>query len=279
MVADLRLGGYAESTSGQYVRCARNFVAHFMKPPAQLDREQVRSFFVHLLDRGASSFVVKMHVAAVRFLYERTLGMPEIVVELRYPKTPSPVPEILSGTEVFALLDALASTKLRAAVMTAYGTGLRVSEVCDLQVGDIDSKRMLIRVRNGKGGKSRYVMLPARLLDVLREYWRRTRPEGPYLFPTGGDPSKPVSKKTLETAVRKAAIAAGLTKRVTPHVLRHSFASHLLQLGADIRQIQLLLGHRSIETTSRYTHLSPRHIAAVKSPLDALGTPEAAPLG
>jgi site-specific recombinase XerD len=160
--------------------------------------------------------------------------------------------------------------------MTAYGAGLRVGETCRLQAGDIDSRRMLIRIRAGKGGRDRYVMLAERLLFNLREYWSATRPPGPHLFP-GSDGS--ISPNTIQNAIRKAAEDAGLKKRVTMHILRHTFASHMLEMGADIRQIQLVLGHKSIQTTARYTHMTRSQVAAMGSPLDVLGTDEGARLG
>lgn len=279
MVEELRLSGYSDGTQDAYLRSAKKFVAHFMRPPEVLSEDEVRGYFVHMLENGASRSTQKMHLAAVKFLYARALKTPEIVQGLRYPKVPVPVPDVLSGTEVLDLLDAMTSLKHQVAVMTAYSCGLRVSEVCVLQTCDIDGKRMLIKVREGKGGKGRYVPLAQRLLWTLREYWRATRPAGSYLFPSKRDPHEPMTTRSLEKAVRVAAEAAGLDKRVTPHVLRHTFASHMLQMGADIRQIQLVLGHQSIQTTARYTHMSPRHIAAVGSPLDALGTPEGEPLG
>lgn len=276
MVEDLRLRGYASSTEENYVRYAKRFVAYFMRPPSELDAEKVREFFVHLVEEGSSPANRKMFTAAVRFLYEITLKQPEVVADLPYPKVPVRLPEILSGTEVLDLLDAMTSLKHQVAVMTAYSAGLRVGEVCALTAGDIDSKRMVIHVRDSKGGRDRYVMLSERLLWVLREYWAGTRPDGPYLFPGR---SGHISAESIQKAIRKAATAAGLTKRVTMHVLRHTFASHLLEMGADIRQIQLVLGHQSIQTTARYTQMSIAQIAAVGSPLDILGTEEAATLG
>ena len=279
MVEDLRLKGYAQSTQREYVRCATNFVRRFMRPPTELDADDVRAFLVELVDDGKSPSVRKMYTAAIRFLYKVTLKRPEVVADLLYPKVPIRVPEILSGTEVLRLFEAIESPKYRTAMKVAYGTGLRSSEVCRLQVSDIDSQRMVVRVREGKGAKDRYTMLPEQLLCALRGYWRATRPDGPYLFPSPTKPGEPMSPRSLEQAVREAVQAAGLTKRVTPHTLRHCFATHMLAMGADIRQLQIVLGHSSIKTTARYTHMSKRHIAAVASPLDLLGTEQAAVLG
>lgn len=279
MVEDLRLKGYAESTRREYLRCSRGFVRHFMRAPDELGADDVRAFLVHLLDEGKSASVRKMYTAAIRFLYVVTLKRPEVVADLLYPKVPIKLPEILSGTEVLRLFAAMESAKYRTAMKVAYGTGLRSSEVCRLEVSDIDSKRMVVRVRAGKGAKDRYTMLPEQLLWVLRAYWKATRPAGPYLFPSRMKPTEPMSPSSLVVAVRKAATAAGITKDVTPHTLRHTFATHLLAMGADIRQIQVVLGHNSIKTTARYAHMSKRHIAAVASPLDLLGTEEAVVLG
>ncbi|MBW2736888.1 MAG: tyrosine-type recombinase/integrase [Deltaproteobacteria bacterium] len=276
MIEDLRLRGYAESTQTKYVCYARKYVAHFMIPPHKLCGDDVRVFFVHLLDQGASPSVRKMYTAAVRFLYEVTLKSPEVVADLPYPKVPVRLPDILSGSEVLQLLDTMTSLKYKMLVMTAYAAGLRVGEACRLQIGDIDSRRMLIHVRAAKGGRDRYVMLAERLLFNLRQYWAATRPPGLYLFPGRNGPLSPY---TIQEAIRKVAAGAGLKKRVTMHILRHSFASHMLEMGADIRQIQLVLGHGAIQTTARYTHMTRSQVAAMGSPLDVLGTDEGARLG
>jgi integrase/recombinase XerD len=229
--------------------------------------------------KKAGVFVHRMHVAAIRFLYAITLRRPEVVGWLVWPKTPRSLPVVLSGTEVFAVLEAIKSPKYRAILMCAYGSGLRVSEACALTPADIDSKRMVIHVRDGKRGRDRYVMLGERLLAALRTWWRIERParEG-YLFP-GAAAGKHVSPETVRNALKKAAAGAGLEKRTYPHLLRHSFATHLLESGTDIRVIQRLLGHGSIRTTERYTHVSAAHIRRTKSPLDLLGTEAGKPLG
>jgi site-specific recombinase XerD len=219
-----------------------------------------------------------MYVAALRFLFAVTLKRPEVVATVPWPKVPRKLPDILSGEEVERLLSAVRSLKHRALLMTAYGAGLRISEACTLEVGDIDSKRMMIHVREGKRGKDRYVMLSQKLLDTLRLHWRRLHPRGRYLFP-GAFPGAPITPSAVSLVLRKAVAAAGLTKRVTFHALRHGFATHLLEAGEDIRTIQRLLGHTSIQTTARYTAVSKAHIARTRSPLDMLGTPAARAFG
>lgn len=273
MGQDLRLRRYSENTIREYLRSAKRFVAYFMRHPSGLGAKEVRAYLMHRVESGASPSVQKMDVAAIRFLYAVTLNRPEVIAEMVWPKVPWRLPSILSDGEVSSLLDGFRSPKMRLVVMTTYSGGLRVLEACRLEPGDIDSRRMLLRVREGKGGRERWVMLSERLLDSLREYWRQFRPSGPYLFP-GRDGRGHVCPTTVQRAVREAAQQAGLSKRVTPHVLRHCFATHLLEDGADIREIQLLLGHRSIETTSRYVHVSRRHLARLKSPLDRLDAPE-----
>jgi site-specific recombinase XerD len=268
MIEDLQLRRYAPSTSEQYVACARSLVAYHMRPPTQLDERDVRRFLLHLvLERRVGAATQKMHIAGIKFLYEHTLGRPEVVVTIPWPKVRQKLPDILSGTEVDKLLEALESTTYRAIVMTAYAVGLRISEVCRLETGDIDAKRRVIHVRHAKGGRDRYVPLPERVYFTLREYWKAVRPKGPYLFP-GQQPGTCVSHAAVRKNLKAAADKARITKHVTPHVMRHSFATHLLELGTDIRVIQMLLGHRSIRTTLRYTRVTTRLIAGTTSPVD-----------
>ncbi len=278
MKADLELRGYTEGTQDHYLRQAWRFAGHFMLSPTEMGEDEVRRYLLHLLRvQAVSPHVHKMAVAALKFLYTVTLERPDVSAKVPWPRMPSTVPEILSGTEVVKLLEAVREVKYRAAIMTAYGTGLRISEVCRLEVSHIDSRRMLILVRQGKRRCDRYVMLPDRLLECLRAYWRAMRPVAPHLFPgrQGGSMSPDSVRKALHAAAR----SAGLQKRVTPHVLRHSFATHLLEAGTDIRVVQVLLGHKSIRTTAQYTQVSRRHLARVRSPLDVLGTEEGELLG
>jgi len=236
---------------------------------------EVRQFLLHLAtERKVGPATRKMHVAALKFLYEKTLRRPEVVAHIPWPKVPQGLPDILSGTEVDQLLTTIGSTKHRAIVMTTYGTGLRIGEVCGLQVGDIDSRRMLIHIHAGKGGRDRFVPLPERVLFALRRYWVAERLTGRILFP-GQEPGRPLAASTVRKRLHEAAAKAGLDKRVTPHVLRHAFATHLLELGTDLRVIQMLLGHRSIRTTVRYTRVTDKHVARTQSPIDVLGTAKA----
>jgi site-specific recombinase XerD len=273
MAVDLRLRGMSPVTQRMYLGCAQRFAAYHHQSPTALGEAAVRAFLDHLVSaRHVSRATLGVYVAALHFLYRITLDRPEVVRRIRYPRRVTErLPEILSPAEVEQLLAAVRSLKHRAMVMAAYGAGLRVSELCALTAADIDSGRMLIRVRAGKGDKDRYVMLSARLLATLRVYWRQRPPRGDYLFPSPRS-GQPLSRKAVWHVLRRAARRARLRKRVTPHVLRHSFATHLLEAGADIRVIQVLLGHQSLRTTARYALVSRAHVGTVQSPLDTLPT-------
>jgi len=279
MEADLRLQNLRPATQKAYLRYAYDYARYHMKSPAEMGEEEVREYLLHLLDeRKLKPSSVKVHAAALKFLYEVTLKRPDVVQSIRMPRVHRKVPEILSGSEVETFVGSLASLKYRALVMTMYGAGLRVSEACKLEIEDIDSKRMVIRVRDGKGGRGRYAKLAERMLEVLREYYRHEKPPGPYLFP-GQPADRPLSTSSVRKAVREAVEACPISKKVTPHVLRHSFATHLLETGTDIRIIQVLLGHRSIRTTQLYAQVSTNQVSRTKSPLDLLGTKEGKVLG
>lgn len=279
MEADLRLQNYQPRTQVEYLRCAVKLAEHFMRSPEELGKEDVRGYLLHLLQvRKLRPSSMKVHIASLKFLYGVTLGRPEVVESLRMPRMRKKLPEVLSGSEVYGIINAVESVKYRAVVMTTYATGLRVSEVCRLRVSDIDSGRMVIRVQEGKGGRDRYVMLSKKLLKGLRAYFRIERPKGEYLFP-GKAPGSPITPDSVRRVLKAAVKKSGIKKHVTPHVLRHSFATHLLEGGADIRTIQVLLGHQSIQTTQLYAQVSTRHIARTKSPLDLLGTKEGEILG
>lgn len=277
MARDLKLKNYAVGTQAQYLKCCCGFVRYHMKSPMVLGERDIKEYLHRLLMLGSSPEKLKMHVAGLKFLYGETLNRPEVVRRIPWPKVAQKKPDILSGTEVARLLDAVTSLVPCVALMTAYGAGLRVSEVCRLQAEDIDGKRRLIHVRLGKGGKDRYVMLPERLYQALRGYWAKVRPQGGWLFP-GKKKGTHLHPTAVRWALKEAVRTAKLKKRVTPHTLRHSFATHLLELGTDIRVIQALLGHESLRTTTGYTRVGAGLVGRVVSPLDVLGTKQGAVL-
>ncbi|MGH7645494.1 MAG: tyrosine-type recombinase/integrase [Gemmatimonadales bacterium] len=278
MDADLRLRGVSENTRQLYLRCARDFAAYCGRSPAAVGTAEVRTFLRHLVDTQRAPSTCGVYAAALRFLYDVTLDRPAVAARIPRRRVPERLPVILSATEVERLLAAVHAPKHRAILMTAYGTGLRLSEILALQTTDIDGDRLRIRVRAGKGGRDRDVPLSARLLTVLRTYWQETRPPGSYLF-QGTKPGQPISRKAVWHMLRKVAARCRLTKRISPHTLRHCFATHLLEAGTDLRIIQHLLGHRSLRSTARYTFVSRTVLARVQSPLDRLDGlwPAAAP--
>lgn len=279
MKSDLALRNYRPSTQESYLRCAHRLVEYHMMPAEDMGEEEVRTFLLYQREvRGLSASSIKVYVAAFKFLFHHTLGRTDVVKGHFTPRTQKKLPLIPSGSEVEALFRAVNSIKYLALFMTMYGAGLRVSEACRLEVTDIDSKRGLIIVREGKGGRDRYTMLSPRLLETLRAYWREERPPRPFLFP-GLKPDTSLSPDSARRVLKKAVQKSGIQKRVTPHILRHTFATHLLEAGVGIRSIQVLLGHRSIRTTQLYAQVSPEHIAKVTSPLELLGTTEGQVLG
>lgn len=270
MDEDLRLRRKSENTRRAYLRCVREFAAYHGRSPAQMGEVEVRAFLTHLVKvRRVRSSTQGVYAAALRFLYAVTLRRPEMAALIPRPRVVSSLPEILSPGEVERLIGAARSPKQRTILMTAYGAGLRVSEVCRLRTSDIDAERGVIRIRAGKGGHDRDVPLSERLLEALRGYWNETRPPGEYVF-QGTKRGHPISTKAIWHMMRKLARRAGIKKRISPHTLRHCFATHLLEEGTDLRTIQHLLGHRSIRSTVRYTFVSRRVIDRVKSPLDRL---------
>jgi site-specific recombinase XerD len=270
MKADLKLRQYSARTEKSYLYYAARFVRHFGRAPAEMGKGEIREFLLALQARGESASSLKLYVASIRFLYAVTLERPVEVEHIPWPRVVWKLPAVVSRAEVEALLGKIEPLVCRMVVMTAYGTGLRISEALSLETRDIDGKAGIIHVRRGKGGRPRLVMLPRRLLETLREYWRLARPPGPLLFP-GQDRSKPLCPDTVRRAVHCAAAALGIERRVTMHAFRHSFATHLLESGEDLRTIQVLLGHRSIRNTTRYLQVSTQHLARVSSPLDTLG--------
>jgi len=269
MIEEMQLRGMAPQTQVNYIGHVARFARFYQTSPEHLDLEDIRQFHLHLLnDRHLSAEAVNQSVSAIKFLYLRVLEMPWSDDHFPRAKRPQKLPVVLSPEEMSAFFDHIPSLRYRACLMTCYGAGLRVTEAVSLKVADIDSKRMLIRVRQGKGGKDRYAMLSERLLKVLRLWWRSARPQD-YLFP-GWRPGKHMSSESLQTACREAALRAGIAKRVTVHTLRHSFATHMLENGTDVRIIQALLGHARIDTTAHYTAVSTQLISHTLSPLEKL---------
>jgi len=268
MIEDMTVRNLSPATQRSYLHAVTRFSRYFGRSPDLLDVEDVRAYQVYLVAQGISWPALNQKVCALRFFYGVTLNRPEIPERIAYAREPRKLPVILGADEVVRFLEAVPSLKSRTALTTAYAAGLRASEAVSLKVADIDSSRMLIQVRHGKGAKDRVVMLSPQLLAILRTYWRLARPKE-WLFP-GRDESKPIDVQVLYAACRSAAKAAGLAKRVSVHTLRHSFATHLLEGGVDIRIIQVLLGHNSLATTARYTQVATTTIAKTQSPLDRL---------
>ena len=268
MIEDMTVRNLSPATQRSYLHAVAKFSRYFSRSPDRLDIEDVRAFQVFLVSQKISWPALNQTVCALRFFYGVTLNRPEIPERIAYAREPRKLPVILSADEVVRFLEAVPSLKTRTALTTAYAAGLRASEAVSLKVADIDSSRMLIQVRHGKGAKGRTVMLSPQLLAILRTHWRLDRPRE-WLFP-GRDESKPIDVQVLHAACRSATKAAGLAKRVTVHTLRHSFATHLLESGVDIRIIQVLLGHNSLSTTARYTQVATTTIAKTRSPIDRL---------
>jgi integrase/recombinase XerD len=272
MIEDMKLRNYAPLTIKVYVLRVAAFAQHFGRSPESLGAADVRAYLLYLVqEKHASWSYFDQALCALRFLYRVTLGKKWVIDGIGTPKKQKKLPVVLSPAEVARFFEAVTGLKHRAILMTAYAAGLRVSEVVALRVDDIDSQRMVIRIRQAKGHKDRYVMLSPRLLAILREYWKAAR-STELLFP-GNVPDRPITPRTVQKACREAQEAAGLGKRVTVHTLRHSFATHLLEAGTDLRTIQLLLGHRSLSTTAAYTHVSTATLEATQSPLDRLTLP------
>ena len=274
LIEDMTVRGFGAKTRHDYVRHVRTFAAFLGRSPDTATVEELRRFQLHQTETGMQPPSINSAVSALRFFFTVTLDRPDLARRLTVVRQPRKLPAVLSTEEVALLLDAAPGPKYQAALATAYGAGLRVSEVVALKVGDVDSERMLLRVEQGKGRKDRHAMLSPQLLALLRAWWREGRrlgamlPQG-WLFP-GRNPVDPLSTRQLNRAVHAAAEAAGIRKRVTPHTLRHSFATHLLEQDIDIRVIQVLLGHAKLDTTALYTRVATTTIRTVTSPLDRL---------
>jgi integrase/recombinase XerD len=273
MLEELQRRNFAATTITTYLKAVEQFARYFKCRPDRLNHTHLRTYQVYLLrERKLMPHTVRLHVAALRFFFVKTLKRRYLLDDTPYPKAPRRLPSILSVDEVTQVIDAAASLSHRTMLMMLYSTGMRNAELRHLQVVDIDSRRMLIHIRQGKGGRDRFVPLSATLLVTLRAYYRWMRPKT-WLFPgtvDGWRADKPITPKVLWEACVVAARRAGLRKRCFPHLVRHSYATHLLESGADLRTIQLLLGHANVRHTVLYLHLSQRHLQAVANPLDAL---------
>src|SRR5215471_74213 len=270
MLEELQRLDYSYRTANTYIRIVRDFAAYFHQPPDKLGPEHIRQYQAYLFQsKKLSSASVSQYVSALRFLYVKTLRRHFLTEYIPFPKSPRRLPVVLSSEEVTRLIDAARNLYHRTLLMTLYSTAVRRSELCRLKVSDIDSQRMMIRI-HGKGRRDRDVPLSLKLLETLRLYWRWRKPKT-YLFPGRGQRADvPISANTVWLACRQAAQRAGIGKRLSPHSLRHSCATHLLDAGADLRTIQVLLGHSRLEHTLIYLHLSQKHLQAVPNPLDSL---------
>jgi integrase/recombinase XerD len=282
MLEELQRRNYSQGTTRFYIRAVEDFARRFHRPPDRLGPQHIREYQAELFQkRKLSPGTVTRYLSALRFFYVRTLHKAWSITETPYPKRAFRLPTILSQEEVARLIDAALTHFHRILLMTLYATGARNAELTHLKVSDIDSQRMVIHIQGGKGRVDRDVMLSPKLLEELRQHWRGLRARrSVWLFPgnrwhNGG---QPIDTKTTWDACQQAAQRAGIQKRVYPHILRHCFATHLLEAGADLRTIQILLGHRDLKETAIYLHLSQRHLHATASPLDSLPLKESFPL-
>lgn len=273
MLEELQRRNYSSTTIRAYLYAVEEFARYFGKSPDKLSQEQLRQYQLHLLhDRKLTVGTIVGRIAALRFFFVKVLRRPYRQIDLIYPKRPERLPTVLSQEEVARLLDSANNLLDYAMLMTLYATGIRRSELIRLKVEDLDSQRMILHIRQGKGNRDWDVPLAPKLLKTLREYWRWMKPKT-YLFPGmvhNWRADKPLTPKCVWSAVQDAAKRAGIKKRVSPHLLRHSWATHLLENGADLRTIQMLLGHADLESTAVYLHLSRRHLQAVTNPVETM---------
>ncbi len=272
MIEDMRMRKLSGKTQSTYIRAVRHLAGYLGRSPDTATDEDLRRYQLHCVDRGVSPMALNAMITGLRFFFEVTLKRPELMSKMSHIRVARTLPVVLSREEASRLIESARTLKHRTALSVAYGAGLRVSEVVALKVSDIDSQRMLLRVEQGKGKKDRYALLPPLLLERLRTWWRHAHAAGKvlpggYLFP-GLDPLDSMSTRQLNRAVHEAAQAAHIDKRVSMHTLRHSFATHLLEQGENIRTIQVLLGHKKLETTALYTHVATETLRTVLSPLE-----------
>ena len=275
MIEDMTIRNMSPSTQKIYAQAVANFSIYHRRSPDTLTFEDVRAYRLHLIARGLKATSINPIIGALRFFYATTLGQKQVSEQIPYARRADTLPAVLAPDEVVRFLKAVSNLKMRTAFITIYAAGLRVSEVVTLTARDIDSARMVIIIRQAKGRKDRYVMLSEQLLGILRAYWKHTRPQH-FLFP-GPDPARPLTTRSLQRACHEAVEVAGLDKAVTVHTLRHSFATHLLEQGVDIRVIPDLLGHRNIASTTRYTRVAINAIRKIQSPLEHLNFEMPAP--
>ena len=270
MLDELRLRNYADNTVERYLDAVKSFARYFHRSPDRLGREQIREYLLHLVkDRNAAPNTVQIHRAALRFLYVKTLGRQWFDEQVARTRRRPGLPTVLSAEEITRILDRTTNLKHWTMIATFYATGLRCNELRNLKVSDLDSRRMVIHVRIAKGGVPRDIGLSPILLERLKIYWRQLRPKD-WLFPSAMRPDQRLELKSIRMAISTAARRAGIDRRVTPHVFRHSCATHLLEAGADLRTIQVLLGHADIQTTARYLRVSTKRMQTLASPFDAL---------
>ena len=274
MLEELQRHNYSQATIDSYINAVKDFANYFRKSPDLLGAEEVRRYHLHLLNfKKLSAQTVKVRMSALRFFYWKTLKRRDLYFDdLPLPKTPKRLPTVLSPEEIVRLIQAASSLMHRTILILLYATGIRRAELRWLQVTDIDSQRMVIHIQQGKGRRDRDIPMTPLVLQVLREYWLHARPKV-CLFPSpfaGNDPEKPISAKTVWNVVHEAAVAAGLTKRISPHTLRHSFATHHIEGGTDLPVLQSLLGHAELKDTLIYVHLSQNKMRAAVNPLDRL---------
>jgi site-specific recombinase XerD len=274
MIEDMNMRKFKDSTQRDYIRAVKKLADFINKPLTSATKKDMRAFQLHLIDKGASAVTINSTISGIRFLFQITLDDREVTRPLIQLPQPRKLPIVLTADEVARLIE-VAKPKYKAAFSVAYGAGLRISEVASLKTSDIDSKRMCIHVYQGKGSKDRYALLSPVLLDQLRDWWRYGHAhnrllKGGWLFP-GQNPVNPVSTRTLARVCKLAAKEAQIEKRVTMHLLRHSFATHLLEQHVDIRVIQVLLGHKKLETTCVYTHVATDLLKQVISPIESVG--------
>jgi site-specific recombinase XerD len=275
MLEDMQIRNLSQETQISYVRHVARFARHFHQSPEQLGREEIRAYQLYLItERALAATTVAGAVAALRFLYTVTLKQDWALEAIVPPKRPATLPVVLSPEEVVRFLDSVSDLQHRVILTSCYAAGLRLAEALHLQVDDIDSRRMVVHVR-GKGKRDRYVMLSPKLLQLFRTWWRQARPAS-WLFPSRR-PDRPINKGAVQWACRLGRLRSRIAKPITPHSLRHAFAVHLLESGVDLRTIQLLLGHRRLETTARYLQIAVTKVCSTTSPLDLLPRPPANP--